>query len=81
MEIHLIGPERLAEEKSLHVVTMLFAQELQLPFIFDALSGDREVQTFCHLNNRGSDCFFIAVLVQIADETAIDLELADGELA
>src|ERR1700752_1495719 len=80
LEIHLIGFERLAEEESLHVIALLFAQELQLPFIFDALGSDREIQAFCHLNDRGGDCLFIAVAVQVMDEAAIDFELADGEL-
>ena len=64
----------------MHIVALLITQKLQLPFIFYTLGSDRELETFCHLNNRGSDPFFIPVLMQIVNETAIDLELADRKL-
>ena len=80
LEIHLIGPERLAEKESLHIVTMLFTQEMQLPFVFNTLGSDGEMETPCHLNNRRSDRLFVAVSMQVVDEAAIDLELADWKL-
>ena len=80
LEIHLIGSEGLAEEESLHIVARLLAQVLQLLFILHTLGRDPEIQAFRHLDNRGDDRHVIAVPMQVMDEAAIDLELADGKL-
>jgi hypothetical protein len=71
-----------AEQETLHVVTVQFAEQLPLGFGFDAFGEDAQAEAVGDagngVNDRGRT---LVVRVQVADEGLVDLDAVDRKTA
>src|SRR5690349_6636263 len=70
----------LAEVVALDLVATMEPQQVYLGAGLNPFGDHGEVQALPHVNDSGSNCRVIRVVGEIADERAIDLQLADREL-
>ena len=77
---HLPGRQRLAEQKSLHFVAGVIAQERLLLDGLDALGNDRHPQRLAHADDGLGDGLILGIVGQVADEGTVDLDGVDREL-
>ena len=74
-----VGLERLADEVALHEVAAAAREELALRLGLDALGDDAHVERVRQRDDGGDDRALLAVLRQLGDEAAVDLQLVDRE--
>src|SRR3569833_987154 len=77
--VDLAVRQRPAEEKTLHHVTAHFPQKRELFGCFDPFRHHAESEAACHGDDGGDNGGIVLIGLDVADESAIDLEGAYGK--
>jgi hypothetical protein len=77
---HFDRRHRLAEQKALHLVAGVAAQEGLLLGVLDALGDHRHAKRLGHIDDSPRDRLVLGIARQVAYEGAVDLDDVDRKL-